>query len=108
MAAGQKRGRPARALGRMPSLRALDPGGGAAPRPPEDRPVLRLAISKGALAIELGEPFALGPIRVTELVIRLSGVRFPVDLSGGVARFRHRRGELARLAVEVQATDIAG
>src|SRR5690348_17286847 len=104
MGAGQKRaGSPARALRRIPSLRALTPGDGAAPRPPDDRPVLRLAVSKGALAIELGEPFALGPLRVTELVIRLSGIRFPVDLSGGVARFRHRRGELARLALEAQA-----
>ncbi|WP_437731403.1 tetratricopeptide repeat protein [Sorangium sp. So ce1335] len=106
MAAGQRRGRSARALGLPPSLRALAPGGGAAPRPPDDRPVLRLAVSKGALAIELGEPFALGPLRVTELVVRLAGVRFPVDLSGGVARFRHRRGQLAQIAVEAQGTDL--
>ncbi|WP_437285604.1 tetratricopeptide repeat protein [Sorangium sp. So ce406] len=108
MAAGQRRGRSARALGLPPSLRALAPGGGAAPRPPDDRPVLRLAVSKGALAIELGEPFALGPLRVTELVVRLAGIRFPVDLSGGVARFRHRRGQLARIAVEAQGSDLAG
>ncbi|XXX74098.1 tetratricopeptide repeat protein [Sorangium sp. So ce134] len=108
MAAGQRRGRPARALGLSPSLRALAPGGGAAPRPPDDRPVLRLAVSKGALAIELGEPFALGPLRVTELVVRLAGIRFPVDLSGGVARFRHRRGQLVRLVVEAQGTELAG
>ncbi|WP_437332930.1 tetratricopeptide repeat protein [Sorangium sp. So ce394] len=108
MAAGQRRGRSARALGLSPSLRALAPGGGAAPRPPDDRPVLRLAVSKGALAIELGEPFAIGPLRVTELVVRLAGIRFPVDLSGGVARFRHRRGQLARLVVEAQGTELAG
>ncbi|WP_437903552.1 tetratricopeptide repeat protein [Sorangium sp. So ce327] len=107
MAAGQRRGRPARALGLAPSIRALAPGGGAAPRPPDDRPVLRLAVSKGALAIELGEPFALGPLRVTELVVRLAGIRFPVDLSGGVARFRHRRGQLVRLSVEAQGTELA-
>ncbi|WP_437567847.1 tetratricopeptide repeat protein [Sorangium sp. So ce542] len=108
MAAGQRRGRSARALGLSPSLRALAPGGGAASRPPDDRPVLRLAVSKGALAIELGEPFAIGPLRVTELVVRLAGIRFPVDLSGGVARFRHRRGQLARLVVEAQGTELAG
>ncbi|WP_437965289.1 tetratricopeptide repeat protein [Sorangium sp. So ce260] len=108
MAAGQRRGRPARALGLSPSLRALAPGGGASPRPPDDRPVLRLAVSKGALAIELGEPFALGPLRVTELVVRLAGIRFPVDLSGGVARFRHRRGQLVRLVVEAHGTELAG
>ncbi|WP_437314516.1 tetratricopeptide repeat protein [Sorangium sp. So ce385] len=108
MAAGQRRGRSARALGLSPSLRALAPGGGAASRPPDDRPVLRLAVSKGALAIELGEPFAIGPLRVTELVVRLAGIRFPVDLSGGVARFRHRRGQLVRLVVEAQGTELAG
>ncbi|WP_437875213.1 tetratricopeptide repeat protein [Sorangium sp. So ce513] len=107
MSAGQRRGRSARALGLPPSLRALAPGGGAAPRPPDDRPVLRLAVSKGALAIELGEPFAIGPLRVTELVVRLAGIRFPVDLSGGVARFRHRRGQLARIAVEALGADLA-
>jgi tetratricopeptide (TPR) repeat protein len=33
-------------------------------------------------------------------------MRFPVDVSGGVARFRHRRGNLQRLEVEVAARRI--
>ncbi len=59
------------------------------------------------LGIELDAPFALGPLRVVELALGLPGVRFPVDLSGGVARFRHRRGALARVAVELGAADLA-
>ena len=109
MALGYKRGVGVRALGRAPSLRALDPGagGGAAPRPPDEGPSLRLALSRGALTLELSEPFALGPMRVTELAVELPGIRFPVDLTGGVARFRHRRGALARLRVEARAVELA-
>jgi tetratricopeptide (TPR) repeat protein len=64
-------------------------------------------VSRGTLGIELTAPFALGPIQVTELSLSLPGVRFPVDLSGGVARFRHRRGALSYLAVEAGATALA-
>lgn len=41
------------------------------------------------------------------LDVRLLGVRFPVDVSGGVARFRNRRGELERLVVHVEAARLA-
>ncbi len=64
---------------------------------------MRLALARGALAIELDVPFELGPLRIDELAVRLPAVRFPVDLSGGVARFRHQRGELDRLVVGVRA-----
>jgi tetratricopeptide (TPR) repeat protein len=67
---------------------------------------LRLAVSRGALGIELDAPFRLGPLRVTELAVSYSSVRFPVDLSGGVARFRHRRGELLRLAIAARTADL--
>jgi hypothetical protein len=43
---------------------------------------------------------------VTQLAAGLAGMRFPLDVSGGVARFRHRRGELQRLEVEVGARRI--
>lgn len=74
--------------------------------PRSERPVLRLALARGALAIELDEPFELGPLRVEELSLRLPAVRFPVDLSGGVTRFRHQRGELDRLHVAVRAAAV--
>jgi tetratricopeptide (TPR) repeat protein len=64
---------------------------------------LRLAIGRDGLGIELGRPATIGCVTLTELVVSLPGVRFPLDVSGGVSRFRHRRGELRRLAVEVNA-----
>ncbi len=64
---------------------------------------LRLAIGRDGLGIELGRPARIGCIDVTEIAVGLAGVRFPLDVSGGVARFRHRRGELKRLAIELDA-----
>jgi hypothetical protein len=58
-------------------------------------------VSRGLLGIELDVPFALGPLRIVELALGFPAVRFPVDLSGGVARFRHKRGALVRVLVEV-------
>ena len=84
------------------SLRAPTASGGGGARVPSDRPSLRLAVARGALGIELDAPYALGPLTVTEMGWTLPGVRFPVDLSGGVARFRHRRGALARVAIETR------
>jgi hypothetical protein len=49
----------------------------------------------------------LGPLIVTELVSTLVGLRFPTDLSGGVARFRHRRGSLDALAVQLPLHKLA-
>jgi tetratricopeptide (TPR) repeat protein len=48
----------------------------------------------------------LACLRVVELSTTLAGMRFPVDVSGGVTRFRHRRGELQILRVEVAARDV--
>jgi tetratricopeptide (TPR) repeat protein len=78
-------------------------------RPPDDGPALevsgaadrvplRLTVCRGALGIELYQPVALGPLEVTEFSWVLPKLRFPVDLSGGVPVFRHRRGTLERLA----------
>src|SRR5215831_5534208 len=68
---------------------------------------LRLAIARDGLGIELGAPARLGPLDVTELAMTLPAVRFPVDVSGGVQRFRHRRGVLERMTVELQADGLA-
>jgi hypothetical protein len=62
---------------------------------------LRLAIGREGIGLELARPARLGCLLVTDLSATLPGVRFPVDVSGGVPRFRHRRGELQRLEVEV-------
>lgn len=85
------------------------PGGPEEPAPQtttvlsEDARVsLRLTASSGALGIELYEPVDLGALTVLRLALSLPGLKFPIDLSGGVPRFRHRRGELEALTFEAE------
>jgi hypothetical protein len=105
MAVGRERGNVSPSRRGAPLLRAPATRT-AAPPPPVDRPLLRLAVSRGLLGIELDAPWTMGPLRVTDLQAGLPGVRFPVDLTGGVARFRHRRGALAKLCLEIHATEL--
>jgi tetratricopeptide (TPR) repeat protein len=51
------------------------------------------------LGLELYEAVELGPLRVTALTLTLTGLSFPLDLSGGVPKFRHRRGELEHVTL---------
>jgi tetratricopeptide (TPR) repeat protein len=74
---------------------------------PADAPRLRLAAARGALGLELDAPFGMRPLRLTGLSIVFPNIRFPIDLTGGVTRFRHRRGVLARLELDVAPTDLA-
>lgn len=62
---------------------------------------LRLTVTRGVLGLELYEPVEVGPLTVSALALTLPNLKFPVDLSGGVARFRHRRGDLERLKLEL-------
>ena len=103
------RGRPARAgaaVDRLTEARSTDDE-----RPEIDREGhiarLRLAIGKDGLGIELADPSVMACLDVVELVVRLPHVKFPFDVSGGVAKFRHKRGELERLAVELDARRVA-
>ncbi len=91
MVRANERRRPARALGVGTSG---DGRGGPLP--------LRLAVTKGGLGIELDHSLSLGFFEVDQLSISLVGLNFPVDLSGGVARFRHRRGALEHLSLSVR------
>ncbi|MCW5813855.1 MAG: hypothetical protein KIT84_22700 [Labilithrix sp.] len=68
---------------------------------------LRLAIGREGLGIELARTAALACVDVVELVVRLPNVRFPFDVTGGVTKFRHRRGELERVAIELDARKVA-
>jgi tetratricopeptide (TPR) repeat protein len=70
-------------------------------------PELRLAIGPGGLGIELARPVALACVSVSELSMTIPGVRFPLDVSGGVSRFRHRRGRLQRVALELSTGSLA-
>jgi tetratricopeptide (TPR) repeat protein len=73
----------------------VPPVGGSA----ELRVPLRLTVARGTLGLELYEPIELGPLEVRDLSVTLPNLRFPVDLSGGVRLFRHRRGRLVRLGL---------
>jgi len=88
MVRASKRRRPARPL----AFSASGEGhGGKIP--------LRLSVTKGGLGLELDETLALGFFEVDKLSVSLIGLSFPVDLSSGVARFRHRRGSLEHLSL---------
>ncbi len=91
-----------------PATRPL--GRGESPAPPRraeeaagSKPALQLAIGRDGIGLELAEPVYLACLHVVELSTSLPGVRFPVDVSGGVTRFRHRRGQLHVVRVEVPA-----
>jgi tetratricopeptide (TPR) repeat protein len=64
---------------------------------------LQLAIGREGIGLELARPVHFGCLVVTELAAGLPGLRFPVDVSGGVPRFRHRRGELRHVQIELTA-----
>src|SRR5690606_10792079 len=44
----------------------------------------------------------------SELAVSLPGLSFPLDLSGGVEQFRHRRGELHHLEIRATPDGLAG
>ncbi len=67
----------------------------------DGRVPLRLTVTRGVLGLELYEPVEVGPLTVSGLAVVLPNLKFPVDLSGGVARFRHRRGDLERLELKL-------
>ncbi len=60
---------------------------------------LRLTVAGGALGLEIYEEIPLDPLVIDDLAWTLPNLRFPVDLSGGVDVFRHRRGELTHLSL---------
>jgi tetratricopeptide (TPR) repeat protein len=90
------------------STRAPAPTNDVRPSIDRDSPnvELRLAIGKDGLGIELNRAARMACIDVTEIAVVLPGVRFPLDVSGGVSRFRHRRGELRRLGIELDARSL--
>lgn len=69
-----------------------------APLLPESHVPLRLTVARGALGIELYAPVEIGPLSVSALSFTLPGLRFPLDLAGGVPAFRHRRGDLEHVS----------
>ena len=80
-----------------------------APRSPAHAPATELSLSIGreGLGLELVKSVPFGPFRLTELSVDLPSLTFPLDVSGGVARFRHRRGVLRRMVLETDSEAIA-
>jgi tetratricopeptide (TPR) repeat protein len=79
---------------------------GRVPPPPtlDVEPTLQLAIAKEGIGLELSAPVDLGAAKLVVARTRLLGLRFPLDVSGGVERFRHRRTALERAIIDVEAT----
>ena len=57
--------------------------------------------------MELYEAVALGPLDVAGLSLTLPNLKFPLDLSGGVPQFRHRRGELEHALLTCSLTRLS-
>lgn len=57
--------------------------------------------------MELYEPIEIGPLSVERLSLTFAGLRFPVDLSGGVPRFRSRRGDLQEVVLRLRLGELA-
>ncbi len=70
----------------------------------DDRLPLCLSANRGHLGLEFCEPVEIGPIVVENLVLAFENLRFPLDLSGGVPAFRHRRGQLQRILLSFELT----
>jgi cellulose synthase operon protein C len=73
--------------------------GGPRVAPGELRVPLRLSVTRGRLGLEIYEPFDIGPLHIEHLAQSFLGLKFPLDLSGGVPSFRHRRGNLERVVI---------
>ena len=67
----------------------------------DDQPRMRLVVTRGHLAIELDAPWDMAPLQLQEVGVSLPDVAFPVELSGGVAAFKHIRGRLDVLGFEI-------
>jgi tetratricopeptide (TPR) repeat protein len=78
-----------------------------AKRTPDEHPRFRLVVTRGRLGVELDGGYTLGPLAIEQLSATFSGVRFPVELSGGVDAFRHKRGDLEHVRLGLEAAAIA-
>lgn len=73
----------------------------------EGRVPLRLSATRGVLGLELYEAIEVGPLEVRALSVVLPGLAFPLDLTGGVPVFRHRRGDLERVELVLGLSALA-
>lgn len=69
---------------------------------------LRLTVARGQLGLELYRPLTFAPLQLAALSIALPNLRYPLDLSGGVQQFRHRRGVLQQLRLQTSCETVGG
>jgi cellulose synthase operon protein C len=84
------------------ALAAPGKGGSARvtiPRSDPEQVDLQLSVTKRGLGLELAHAVQWGPLCIEELSTTFPNLQFPLDLSGGVSKFRHRRSRLTRLAL---------
>jgi tetratricopeptide (TPR) repeat protein len=72
----------------------------------DERLPLCLSANRGLLGLELCEPIEIGPLVVEQLVLVFENLKFPLDLSGGVSTFRHRRGQLQHMALSAELASL--
>jgi len=72
----------------------------------DERVPLSLTADRGRLGLDLNTSVDVGPLTVDNLVLVFGNLRFPLDLSGGVPAFRHRRGQLERITLSVDLEEL--
>lgn len=72
------------------------------PKPGGSAAALQLAIGREGVGLELSSPIELGPVTLLHARTRMVGVGFPLDVSGGVDRFRHRRTTLETMGLAIE------
>ena len=72
------------------------------PTPGGSEPTLQLAIGRDGVGLELSQPIELGPATLLHARSRMIGVGVPLDVSGGVERFRHRRTTLETIGLALE------
>jgi len=77
-------------------------GGREPPTTGGSEPTLQLAIGRDGVGLELSSPIELGPATLLHARSRMIGVGFPLDVSGGVDRFRHRRTTLETIGLALE------
>lgn len=73
--------------------------------PTQGEPRFHLRFDRGEGVLTLAHPLAAGPLRLTELSLTVGRLSAPVSLSGGAARFRHRRSRLLSARLTLAASD---
>ena len=69
--------------------------------PPSPRITLCLTLGPRQIGLAIASPVPMGPLSIDEIDVTFPNLAFPLDVSGGVNRFRHRRGELRRLRLSL-------